>query len=247
VVPALQLQSLAWGSLVVSAFAFALGATLCALDRRSEARSDRDSHVLRARDLSAAPRALRVPMRAAADAAETIRRSRAFTDGWLTDVDLDAALWDLAAHVKLGAKLQTLIAEFTDADQRQHPAAIVEAQIALRGAIDHVGHGAERLAAITKQIDEVSGGSDHLAGTDENPHHLDEQTARRPRRAAPVAEHDRWAAESADRAARLPETCSGLQRIDPALDDVADTITVRLDSYAEQLMDPEPSNTPTTR
>lgn len=213
----------------VSVLACALGIPLHKFDRRSVARRNGDDQVLSVRDLAAAPPEFRIPMCAAHDATKRIRRSTAYMDGWLTGVDLDAALWDLAEHVKLGARLHTQLAEF-DNDHPEHFTQIQESRTALRAAIDHVSFGAERLAAIAEQIGR-----------------LDEQLAEPDHRAALEAERDRQAIDNADRAVQLAETGVALANISPALDDVADTITGRLDAYAELPLDPGQSSVTGTR
>ncbi|MGU3586938.1 hypothetical protein ACLBYD_27780 [Rhodococcus sp. C26F] len=47
--------------------------------------------------------------RRAVNAADTIGESLAYRQGWLPDVDLDAALWDLARHLEIGTRLHHVL------------------------------------------------------------------------------------------------------------------------------------------
>ncbi|MET4614092.1 uncharacterized membrane-anchored protein YhcB (DUF1043 family) [Rhodococcus sp. PvR044] len=185
-------------------------------------------------ELAAAPVELQKPMVAALGAASTIRCSAAYKDGWLPEVDLDAAVWDLAEHVKIGAQLHHQLAAFADDDSAEHHIQIDEARTALHAAIDHVSRGAQRLVTIaeqTKRLDDQ----------------LDDQLAEPQRRAELEAERDRQAAALADRAAQLADTRDALANISPALDDVADALAGRLDAYAELPVHPDRgSAAPTT-
>ena len=111
---------------------------------------ERKHGVLIAADVEAAPQALSLPLLDALTAADTIRESRAYQDKWLTDVDLDAALWDLAQHVKTGTELRRSldgIGVGTDA------ATLGQGRAALDTCTAHVRDGAARLADLARRVD----------------------------------------------------------------------------------------------
>lgn len=79
--------------------------------------------------LTAAPQEFTNAFRRAVNAADTIGESLAYREGWLPDVDLDAALWDLARHLETGTRLHDVLAaapvglEYLDRPSRRLAAA----------------------------------------------------------------------------------------------------------------------------
>lgn len=99
------------------------------------------------RDFDAAPVSLRAPMRAALGAADTIADSLAVRDGWLDDLDLNPALWDLAQHLKAGSRLHELLA-----NRRVDAADADKARAELVAAVTYMQSGADRLIALARSV-----------------------------------------------------------------------------------------------
>lgn len=117
---------------------------LCGGLHMAEKAEQRDTKagILTAGELSSARPSLKNPMLEALRAADSIRRSTAYRDGWLTDIDVDAALWELAQHVKIGAKAAAAV----DA------AHAFLAEDTLRSCTKRLTAGAVRLTALAEQV-----------------------------------------------------------------------------------------------
>lgn len=171
---------------------------------------------LTALELAGAPSALRTALLIAVDAATKIRKSDAAVDGWVTDVDLDAAVWELAQHAKITASLSQQLTQFHTDHQDIHAAEIAESRTAITTATEYVQAGSRRLVAIAHGVAE-----------------LDAQLDEPKRRAELEAERDRRASVAARQAARLVETRAALDNIAPTVAAATDTLTGQLDAYNE--------------
>ena len=102
-------------------------------------------------DLAAAPKDLADPFRRAVTAADTIRSSAAYREHWLIDVDLDAALWDLAQHVQAGTRLHAELK--TAPDGPEYHDQLDRARAARGACLVHVRGGADRLASLAHRVE----------------------------------------------------------------------------------------------
>ncbi len=206
--------SIAAGGAVVLAFTGGREARR-AWRQRGVRRSGPDMR-LTASELAGAPSALRSALIIAVDAAARIRQSASATEGWVTGVDVNAVVWELAQHAKIAAVLTHELAQFDDEGQDAHAAEIAESQAAIAASTAHVQSGSRRLVAIAQGVAELD------AQLDE-PH----------RRAELEAERDRRTAVAAHQAARLAEARAALDRITPTVDTAADTLAGQLDAYTD--------------
>lgn len=174
--------------------------------------------VLTVGELRNAPTALATPMRDARVSVNVITGSRAVRMGYLTDVNVDAALWDLAQHVKVGAHLHGLIHNFNATMHPDDQAQINVARVDYAATIAHVKGGADRLRAIARSVSE-----------------FDEKLAETERRAALDArlesEQQRRAVASAEHAAQVEIARIRLHAIEPALGNVAAHLSEQLHAY----------------
>lgn len=171
---------------------------------------------LTASELDDAPSALRTALLLAVDAATRIRKSASTVEGWVTGVDVNAAVWELAQHAKIAAALSRQLAQFDAESQDAHTAEIAESRAAIDASTAHVQAGSRRLVAIAQGVAE-----------------LDAQLDEPKRRAELEAERDRRASVAARQAARLSETRSALDRITPTVDAAADILAGQLDAYTD--------------
>ncbi|NKS74671.1 hypothetical protein GS531_23300 [Rhodococcus hoagii] len=155
---------------------------------------ERKHGILTAGDIVAAPKELRTPLVAALTAADKIRASTAYRDQWLTNIDLDAALWDLARHVQIGTTLTAQLHGLAEIDeQHQHDDEAEAARTSLAAVTDRVRGAAQRLSSLALRVAD-----------------LDAQLAEPARRAALEAQRTRSEVAAAQRAAQMTETRAAL-------------------------------------
>ncbi|NKR53041.1 hypothetical protein GS481_02910 [Rhodococcus hoagii] len=195
---------------VWAAVGFALAGAGVGVHRLTRAH-ERKHGVLIAADIEAAPQTLSLPLLDALTAADTIRESRAYRDHWLTNVDLDAALWDLAQHVKTGTEIQQAL---DGASESADAATLEEGRAALDRCTAHVEAGAARLADLAGRVSAF----DHELNEPDRRAKLEQARARRDR-------------IEAQHCARLVTATADLAVIAPAVDDTADRIAGQLDAY----------------
>lgn len=95
--------------------------------------------------LTAAPQEFADAFRRAVNAADIIGESLAYREGWLAEVDLDVALWDLAQHLETGTRLHDVLdAAPAGLEYREQ---IERARAALDGCLTHLVAGADRLTS----------------------------------------------------------------------------------------------------
>ncbi|NKV63643.1 hypothetical protein GS924_06350 [Rhodococcus hoagii] len=171
-------------------------------------------------EIVVAPAKLREPLLEALTAAHTIRDSTAHQEGWLTDIDLDAAVWDIAQHVRAAFELVRDLPQrdSTDAGEDRFK----DSWAALDQCVDRVRAGADRLTALATKVED-----------------LDEQLAQPARRAALDEARARAETAEAERLNRLAQARAKLEAIDPAADTVADQLAGQLAAYAELPIDVE--------
>ncbi|NKR30065.1 hypothetical protein GS966_25455 [Rhodococcus hoagii] len=190
---------------------------------------DAKAGVLTAEELFAAPASLKYPMLEALRAARTIRQSTAYQDGWLTNIDLDAALWELAQHLKVGTEIDNELANMAPGvgvapTQPADPASTIEqSRTVLESCAEHVQGGSDRLTALAEQVEA-----------------FDVELAAPARRAAIEKARAQREAADAERAARVNASRTQLEAIEPVLDDVADRIVSQLGAYNELRIDEQP-------
>jgi hypothetical protein len=211
----------------LAGFLLVLGGTSLAIaaDRRHV-----KAGVLTAGELMTSPAPIKAPMLEAIRAADTIRSSNAYQEGWLTDVDLDAALWELAQHLKVGEELTAELANLAPGvgAVQQRPAdpnsSIEQTRSVLADCTEHVRTGAERLVALAQQVEA-----------------FDDELAAPARRAAIERFRAAQEAAKAERAERLDKSrdkaSAKLAAIEPALDNVADRIAGQIAAYDELPID----------
>ncbi|MDH6284295.1 hypothetical protein [Prescottella agglutinans] len=176
---------------------------------------ERKHGVLIAADIEAAPQTLSLPLMDALTAADTIRESRAYQEKWLADVNVDAALWDLAQHVMTGTEIERALdgaGEGTDA------ATLAEGTAARDACTEHVAAAAARLADLASRVEAFDlelGEPDRLAK-------LEEARARRER-------------IEAQHRARLATAAADVAAIVPAVDETTDRIAGQLDAYTDRV------------
>lgn len=164
--------------------------------------------------LTAAPQEFTDAFRRAVNAADTIGESLAYREGWLPDVDLGAALWDLARHLKTGTRLHdVLVAAPVGLEYLEQ---VERARAALDGCLVHLRAGADRLAGLVGRV-EV----------------LDMELLAPVRRAALEEMRELRARRDAEQMKRLSAATADVESIDPAFGDVADAVTGVLDAYDE--------------
>ncbi|MGV9748092.1 hypothetical protein ACWDTG_24780 [Rhodococcus zopfii] len=210
--PGVGEQTLTYGA---CAFAVGAGATALGFTVLGAARRRVDTHgALTTADLAAAPKNLADPFRRAVTAAETIRSSVAYREHWMTDVDLDAALWDLAQHVQAGTRLHAELKAAPDGPE-------------YRGQID------QARAAHAECLMHVRGGADRLVGLAQRVEAFDRELSEPARRAELEKSRELRAQRDAERAARLSVVVTEVEAIEPALGGVVDRATGVLDAYDE--------------
>ena len=171
-------------------------------------------------EIFGAPAELHKPLLEALAAAHAIRDSTAHQEGWLTDIDLDAAVWDIAQHVKAAFELARDLPHRGSAHASEDR--FEDSWAALGRCVDRVRAGADRLTALATKVED-----------------LDEQLAQPARRAALDEARARAETVEAERLNRLAQTRAKLEAIDPAADTVADRLAGQLAAYAELPIDME--------
>ncbi|MFD6677264.1 hypothetical protein ACFWDA_23245 [Rhodococcus zopfii] len=205
-------QTLTYGA---CAFAVGAGATALGFTVLGAARRRVDTHgALTTADLAAAPKNLADPFRRAVTAAETIRSSVAYRERWMTDVDLDAALWDLAQHVQAGTRLHAELKAAPDGPEYRDE--IDRARAAHGECLMHVRGGADRLVGLVQRVEA-----------------FDRELSEPARRAELEKSRELRAQRDAERAARLSVVVTEVEAIEPALGGVVDRATGVLDAYDE--------------
>ena len=164
--------------------------------------------------LTAAPQEFTDAFRRAVNAADTIGESLAYRAGWLAEVDLDAALWDLAQHLETGTRLHDVLdAAPVGLEYREQ---VERARAALDGCLAHLSGGADRLTGLVGRVEA-----------------LDMELTAPVRRAELEAMRELRARCDAEQMRRLSTAAAEVESIDPAFGDVADAVTGVLDAYDE--------------
>jgi len=160
------------------------------------------------------PANLANPFRRALTAIDTIRDSAAYREGWLDEIDLHAALWDLAQHLQTGTQLRNeLESAPAEVENREQ---VDEARTALGACLMHMREGADRLAGLAHRISV-----------------FDRELAAPARRAELEKVRAVRAQKDAEQVGRLAAVAAKFEAIEPALGEVADRATGVLDAYDE--------------
>lgn len=164
--------------------------------------------------LTAAPQDFTDAFRQAVNAADTIGESLAYQGGWLVDVDLDAALWDLGQHLETGTRLHDVL-EAAPVGLEYHEQ-VESARAALAGCLAHLRAGADRLTGLVGRVEA-----------------LDAELTAPARRAELEMMRELRARHDAEQLRRLSAVAAEVETIEPAFGDVADKATGVLDAYDE--------------
>ncbi len=201
-----------FGGLGLSLAGYGLGG---AAKKRAE-RAD----IVTAGEILNAPKRLAEPLGRALDAAETIRRSAAVREGWLTGIDVDAALWNLAQQFKAGvhldAELRAVYDEAAGASVPDFRGQIDAAEAAVLACTENLREGAQRLTDIAERVDS-----------------FDRELSEPARRAALTKERECSTRRTREQVGKLTTARTALENIEPVLDNVVDIATGQLDAYDE--------------
>ncbi|WP_139281946.1 hypothetical protein [Rhodococcus zopfii] len=165
-------------------------------------------------DLAAAPKNLADPFRRALTAVDTIRASVAYREHWLPEIDLDAALWELAQHLLAGIRLRDELK--TASAGPEYREQVEQARTALGACLMNVRKGANTLAALAHRV-EV----------------FDRMLSEPARRAEFEEARELRARSDAEQMGRLAAAVADALAIAPALGEVADRAAGALDAYDE--------------
>lgn len=170
--------------------------------------------VLIAAEMVYAPKNISTSMTRALTAAETIRGSVAYREGWLAGFDLDGALWELARYLRSGIRLRDRLGTgpSTPALDEQ----VVQSRAALEKCVVRVREGADRLASLADRVEA-----------------FDRELAAPARRAELETARELRAQRNAERMGRLSAATADVEAIEPVLGRVADRMTGVLDAYDE--------------
>jgi len=164
--------------------------------------------------LTAAPQDFTDAFRRAVNAADTIGESLAYQEGWLTDVDLDAALWDLAQHLETGTRLHDVL-QAAPVGLEYHEQ-VEQARAALDGCLVHLRAGADRLTGLVGRVEA-----------------LDVELTAPVRRAELEMMRELRARHDAEQMRRLSAAAAEVEFIAPVFGDVVDRAAGVLDAYDE--------------
>ncbi|NLU65030.1 hypothetical protein HCA61_22595 [Rhodococcus sp. HNM0563] len=164
--------------------------------------------------LTAAPQEFTDAFRLAVNAADIIGESLAYREGWLAEANLDAALWDLARHLKTGTRLHDVLeAAPVGLEYREQ---VERARAALDGCLAHLRAGADRLTGLVSRVEA-----------------LDMELTAPARRAELEVMRELRARRDAEQMSRLSAAAAEVETIEPVFGDVADSVTGVLDAYDE--------------
>ncbi|MBP2520954.1 hypothetical protein HG717_01310 [Rhodococcus erythropolis] len=176
--------------------------------------------IVTAGEIVNAPTRLARPLVRALDAAETIRRSAAVREGWLTGIDVDAALWNLAqqfnAGVHLDGELRAAYDQVAEASEPDFRGQIDAAEAAVLSCTERLREGTQRLVDI----------ADRVAS-------FDRELSEPARRAELTKERERNTRRTREQVAKLTAARTAVENIEPVLDNVADIAAGQLDAYGE--------------
>ncbi|MFE5790853.1 hypothetical protein [Rhodococcus erythropolis] len=165
-----------------------------------------------------APEQLATPLVRALDAAETIRGSATVLEGWLTGIDLDAALWNLAEEFGTGVRLDTELRA-------------VYGQVAGSSVPNFRAQVDAAKAAVLACTQRLSGSAQRLVDVADLVGNFDRELSEPVRRAALAQERNRRAQRAREQLAKLTVTRTARENIEPIVDDVVDIATGQLDGY----------------
>lgn len=176
--------------------------------------------IVTAGEIVNAPTRLARPLVRALDAAETIRRSAAVREGWLTGIDVDAALWNLAQQFKAGVhldgELRAVYEQVAGASVPDFREQIDAAEAAVLSCTERVKAGTQRLVDIADRVDS-----------------FDRELAEPARRAELTKERERRTRRTREQVAKLSAARTAVENIEPVLDNVVDIAAGQLDAYGE--------------
>lgn len=167
-----------------------------------------------------APQQLVEPLLRALDTAEAIRNSTAVQDGWLTGIDLDAALWNIAQQFKAGVHLD---AELRGAYDQVAGSSVPN----FRGQIDTAN------SAFARCTEKLRESAQRLTEMGRRVESLDRELSEPARRAELAKERERRAHRDREQVARLAAARTELENIEPVIDNVVDIAIGQLDAYEE--------------
>ena len=176
--------------------------------------------IVTADEIVNAPTRLARPLVRALDAAEAIRGSAAVREGWLTGIDVDAALWNLAeqfnAAVRLDGELRAVYDQAAGESVPDFRGQIDAAEVAVLACTEHLREGAQRLVDIADRV-----GS------------FDRELSEPARRAELTKERERKTRRTREQVAKVTAARTAVENIEPVLDNVADIAAGQLDAYDE--------------
>ncbi|MBT2269598.1 hypothetical protein [Rhodococcus erythropolis] len=175
--------------------------------------------IVTAGEIVNAPTRLARPLVRALDAAEAIRGSAAVWEGWLTGVDVDAALWNLAQQFKAGVhldgELRAVYDQVAGASAPDFREQIDAAEAAVLACTESLKAGTQRLVDIADRVGSF------------------DRELSEPARRAELKERERSTRRAREQVAKLSAARTAVENIEPVLDNVVDVAAGQLDAYGE--------------